>query len=233
MYDPTIGRWISEDPIGFEGGDPNLYRYVGNSPTNFTDPDGLESRPLTQDEQAFLTQVIEGVFIPPEDNPLVVKERRDKAVNELRDTCNKVSLVKGPRNGMSQLALGPGGAAAVTLGGFVYFDKDVYPSPTDKAKIRQGDRREIEKVSLLSHEFTHVMQQRRFNHFIECYVGEGAVKDYMDISTEREAFAVGDAVRDLLRRDGTAYDRQFTPQDIQFLKDRYEHHKKRMQDMRK
>ncbi len=41
MYDPTIGRWISEDPIGFAGGDPNLYRYVGNSPTNATDPSGL------------------------------------------------------------------------------------------------------------------------------------------------------------------------------------------------
>jgi hypothetical protein len=41
MYDPTIGRWISEDPIGFKGGDPNLYRYVGNAPTNAVDPTGL------------------------------------------------------------------------------------------------------------------------------------------------------------------------------------------------
>src|SRR5207253_2633309 len=41
MYDPTIGRWISEDPIGFTGADANLYRYVGNSPTNRTDPSGL------------------------------------------------------------------------------------------------------------------------------------------------------------------------------------------------
>ena len=43
-YDPRIGRWISEDPIEFEGGDPNLYRYVGNSPTNFTDPIGLQAK---------------------------------------------------------------------------------------------------------------------------------------------------------------------------------------------
>jgi hypothetical protein len=33
----------SEDPIGFEAGDANLYRYVGNSATNFTDPSGTES----------------------------------------------------------------------------------------------------------------------------------------------------------------------------------------------
>ncbi len=39
-YDPTIGRWISKDPIGFAAGDSNLYRYVGNSPTNATDPSG-------------------------------------------------------------------------------------------------------------------------------------------------------------------------------------------------
>jgi len=30
------------DPLGFEAGDPNLYRYVGNSPTSATDPSGLE-----------------------------------------------------------------------------------------------------------------------------------------------------------------------------------------------
>jgi uncharacterized protein RhaS with RHS repeats len=41
MYDPRPARFISEDPIGFEGGDTNLYRYVGNSPTNFVDPFGL------------------------------------------------------------------------------------------------------------------------------------------------------------------------------------------------
>src|SRR5208283_1618081 len=41
MYDPTTGRWLSQDPIGFFGGDPNLYRYTGNDPTNATDPTGL------------------------------------------------------------------------------------------------------------------------------------------------------------------------------------------------
>jgi RHS repeat-associated protein len=39
-YDPTIGRFLSEDPIGFGGG-LNFYTYVGDSPTNFVDPFGL------------------------------------------------------------------------------------------------------------------------------------------------------------------------------------------------
>lgn len=32
---------FSQDPIGFAGGDANLYRYVGNHPTMATDPTGL------------------------------------------------------------------------------------------------------------------------------------------------------------------------------------------------
>jgi RHS repeat-associated protein len=39
-YGPTIGRFISEDPLGFGGGDSNLYRYVGNMPNLLTDPTG-------------------------------------------------------------------------------------------------------------------------------------------------------------------------------------------------
>jgi uncharacterized protein RhaS with RHS repeats len=47
MYDPIEGRWMEEDPILFKGGDLNLYRYVGNDPTNLVDPSGLlEKRPI-------------------------------------------------------------------------------------------------------------------------------------------------------------------------------------------
>lgn len=42
-YDPRTGRFLGEDPLGFFGGDVNLYPYVGNDPVNFTDPQGLFS----------------------------------------------------------------------------------------------------------------------------------------------------------------------------------------------
>jgi RHS repeat-associated protein len=42
-YDPQQSRFISEDPIGFAGGDANLYAYVGNNPLNATDPSGLST----------------------------------------------------------------------------------------------------------------------------------------------------------------------------------------------
>jgi len=41
-YHAQLGRFINRDPIAYAGGDANLYRYVRNSPTNATDPSGLE-----------------------------------------------------------------------------------------------------------------------------------------------------------------------------------------------
>lgn len=41
MYNPTIGRWMTEDPEGFEAADEDLFRYVHNDPTDLTDPSGL------------------------------------------------------------------------------------------------------------------------------------------------------------------------------------------------
>jgi hypothetical protein len=46
MYDPTVGRFLTEDPLGFLGGDTNLSRYVGNDPTNFADPTGMAEQPV-------------------------------------------------------------------------------------------------------------------------------------------------------------------------------------------
>ena len=39
-YDPATGRWTARDPIGFAGGDTNLYGYVSNDPVNWIDPNG-------------------------------------------------------------------------------------------------------------------------------------------------------------------------------------------------
>jgi RHS repeat-associated protein len=43
-YNPAIQRWMSEDPIGFAGGDANLSRYVSSAPTMYVDPDGLAAQ---------------------------------------------------------------------------------------------------------------------------------------------------------------------------------------------
>ncbi|MBX9624542.1 MAG: hypothetical protein K2X82_12105 [Gemmataceae bacterium] len=40
-YSPTLGRWVTPDPIGYAAGDDNLYRFVENNAVNLTDPSGL------------------------------------------------------------------------------------------------------------------------------------------------------------------------------------------------
>ncbi|MFZ2922373.1 MAG: RHS repeat-associated core domain-containing protein, partial [Desulfosalsimonadaceae bacterium] len=40
-YDPETGRWTAKDPIGFGGGDTDLYGYCLNDPMNWVDPWGL------------------------------------------------------------------------------------------------------------------------------------------------------------------------------------------------
>jgi uncharacterized protein (TIGR03437 family) len=39
-YDPSAGRFLSEDPIGFDGG-TDFYAYAASNPANFIDPSGL------------------------------------------------------------------------------------------------------------------------------------------------------------------------------------------------
>jgi RHS repeat-associated protein len=43
FYDPNLGRFTAPDPIHIEGGDLNLYAYVGNNPLLYTDPQGTSA----------------------------------------------------------------------------------------------------------------------------------------------------------------------------------------------
>jgi RHS repeat-associated protein len=56
-YDPVTGRWASEDPIAFAGGDTNLDRYVVNSTTTASDPSGL----ITAEDTLSTKQAIQEV----------------------------------------------------------------------------------------------------------------------------------------------------------------------------
>ncbi|GIW96784.1 MAG: hypothetical protein KatS3mg111_0117 [Pirellulaceae bacterium] len=63
-YSPTLGRWLSQDPIGFNAGDANLYRYVANRPTNAIDPSGLveefpaQKRPISPTDLRELMNIL-------------------------------------------------------------------------------------------------------------------------------------------------------------------------------
>ena len=46
-YDPQLQRFINRDPLVYDTEDMNLYRYVGDDPTDGTDPEGLAACKIT------------------------------------------------------------------------------------------------------------------------------------------------------------------------------------------
>jgi uncharacterized protein RhaS with RHS repeats len=45
MYHPGLGRFLQTDPMGFDAGDMNLFRYCDDDPVDRSDPTGLEFFP--------------------------------------------------------------------------------------------------------------------------------------------------------------------------------------------
>ncbi|WP_337261485.1 MULTISPECIES: RHS repeat-associated core domain-containing protein [unclassified Serratia (in: enterobacteria)] len=56
-YDPSTGRYVTQDPIGLRGG-INIYAYVGGSSVNRIDPLGLYERKLTDREKTILRRFL-------------------------------------------------------------------------------------------------------------------------------------------------------------------------------
>jgi RHS repeat-associated protein len=52
-YDAYTGKWTAKDPIGFAGGDSNLYGYVLQDPVNLVDPEGLADIPLLYNDPTY------------------------------------------------------------------------------------------------------------------------------------------------------------------------------------
>jgi RHS repeat-associated protein len=67
-YSPRVQRFVSEDPIGFAAGSPNLYGYVGNAPTMWSDPFGLDRMDAMLDALQALLDL--GGLIPGAGEPL-------------------------------------------------------------------------------------------------------------------------------------------------------------------
>jgi RHS repeat-associated protein len=90
-YDGHTGRWMSEDPIGFTGGDANLYRYVANEPTIGVDPNGL-----------FLEYVVSPIRSI---NELIRGRDLDKQIRERRqrDADREMAVNPGSGKGLGQL----------------------------------------------------------------------------------------------------------------------------------
>ena len=75
-YDPNVGQFVSEDPIGFAAGDTNLRRYVGNRPAELTDPSGLSPNQLNAETIERLVKFVRTLEkIHPEENSAQIMDR--------------------------------------------------------------------------------------------------------------------------------------------------------------
>ncbi|TWT29628.1 RHS repeat domain-containing protein [Blastopirellula retiformator] len=87
-YNPELNRWMSQDPIGFDAGDANLYRYVGNGFTNAVDPSGLEEEAV-QGPFSYLILIFNG--------ELARREKLNTALQDRRITQSMVDMALGGR----------------------------------------------------------------------------------------------------------------------------------------
>ena len=72
VYSPHLGRFHQPDPMQFDGGDANLYRYVGNNPVNRVDPLGLYA--VVRDNCGEVSVTIPIRFQGPGASPAVVEK---------------------------------------------------------------------------------------------------------------------------------------------------------------
>jgi RHS repeat-associated protein len=84
-YDLNVGRFISEDPIGFNGGN-NFYAYVDNDPSDLSDPFGqcTPSPAMKECLEKIFSKPIDGVKIQEKpkkpDYPWAATTRRNKII---------------------------------------------------------------------------------------------------------------------------------------------------------
>lgn len=90
-YDPSIGRWLSKDPILFNGGDTNLYGYVLQDPVNLVDFDG-ESPEIINN----IIYKIPAKYLIPKSRNLPVRD--DNVMPDLNDLPIKCEPPAGRKN---------------------------------------------------------------------------------------------------------------------------------------
>lgn len=94
-YHPRLQRFISEDPIGFDGGDVNLYSYTEGNPANFVDPDGLTKGEKQQIRPSSGDKIGDQIRDLERKRDTLSPEERTKAARELEKAIEK--LPKGER----------------------------------------------------------------------------------------------------------------------------------------
>ena len=97
-YNPEIGRFISEDPIGFVELETNFYRYAFNSPHNFIDHDGQFPESILEGFECYVhINTYNNLKLNVRRNRESIQEleRRLREINENQNICPDADSVEG------------------------------------------------------------------------------------------------------------------------------------------
>jgi RHS repeat-associated protein len=171
-YTPTLGRWVSMDPIRFAAGDTNLYRFVENGPGSTLDPTGAATlRGLRKGEECLLAIVHQAIdnLTDDEFNKIrdsvavwdgVDKNYASKYLNDAFKGAKALDSAKAaPGILLTTLAFESQGAitlAPILTGGGIRIvgnGSQFNDTVTDDGKIKK-----LSQFALLGHELQHSVQ---------------------------------------------------------------------------
>ncbi|MBY0527532.1 MAG: hypothetical protein K2R98_29315 [Gemmataceae bacterium] len=180
MYRPSLGVWLSDDPIGFEGGQQNLYEFVGNNPTNETDPSGLAVPRLVQPSMGWKPYQGASKTIlykqyrtdcPSDQGKFVMFEYTDKSRSLLfKVYCNKETI-----EGEIEKA---GAKAAILFGECVEY------AGVNAFVFRADEKGNITKISWYNIESTHTVLGQTFPQCRAPLLFGLLVKDVVELITK-------------------------------------------------
>jgi RHS repeat-associated protein len=93
-YNPVIGQFLQPDPIGFGGG-MNFYGYVGDDPTNETDPTGTEGNHADNGNGSTMPDAMDEENLSVWKGTQVYKAIEDERSGTSGDSLSKLSTATG------------------------------------------------------------------------------------------------------------------------------------------
>jgi len=109
-YDTEAGRFISKDPIGFAGGDMNLYRYVKNNALNLKDPHGLSDKDLKKMGEEFGRQCVD----------ILIRNKSDRCEENCMQCCTEL-ICMNPALIVGNTLIAHSSCMTVCLTGYGYY----------------------------------------------------------------------------------------------------------------